>query len=109
MDGQEKSLWEVLVPRYSNEGNEYPVEYHRQWDDHVRHIAGGVTILRTAKGHWISPEGVTFIEEMIPVRVYCDESRIDSIMDYTLEYYNQEAVFAYQLSSNVKVRHRNQK
>ena len=101
-----KKLWEILVPRKSNEGVEFAVEYHQEWDKKVREIAGGVTILRTAKGQWINPEGRAFIEEMIPVRVYCLEGEIEKIIDYTLVYYDQEAVFAYEISSNVKVRHR---
>lgn len=99
-------LWEILVPRFSNEGIEYTIEYHREWDETVRDIAGGITILKTGKGHWINPEGKTFIEEMIPVRIYCSEENIETIMQHTLEYYYQEAVFAYEVSSNVKVLHR---
>lgn len=99
-----KTLWEILVPRFSNEKKEFPIEYHRQWDEEVRVIAGGVTILRTAKGHWINPEGKVFIEEMIPVRLYCTEDEIEKIMDYTRVYYSQEAVFAYEVSTRVKIR-----
>ena len=101
-----QKLWEILIPRYSNEVVEYSVEYHHSWDKYVREIAGGVTILRTAKGHWVNPEGRVFQEEMIPVRVYCSEEELDRIIDHTLEYYAQEAVFAYEVSSNVKVRTR---
>jgi len=65
---KKKTLWELLVPRYSNGGKEYPVKYHQEWDEKVRVIAGGITILKTARGHWINSEGKVFIEEMIPVR-----------------------------------------
>jgi hypothetical protein len=98
-------LWEVLVPRYSNQGAEYPIEYHKAWDEGVRQLAGGITILKTAKGHWVSPKGELFVDEMIPVRIYCDEEIIEKIIDHTLRYYEQKAVFAYELSSNVKVKH----
>ncbi|MBI2045434.1 hypothetical protein HYT23_05220 [Candidatus Pacearchaeota archaeon] len=98
-----KTLWEILVPRFSNEGEEYPTDYHKKWDEAIRSIVGGITILRTAKGHWISPDGKIFIEEMIPVRIHCDSKELERIMSYTLSYYNQEAVFAYELSSNVKI------
>ena len=101
-----KKLWELLVPKYSNAGKEYPIEYHRSWDEQVRQIAGGITIFRTAKGHWISPEGQIFVDEMIPVRVHCTEPDLDKILDFTLENYHQEAVFAYEISANVKVKHR---
>ena len=99
-----KTLWEILVPRYSNEKKEFSLEHHRQWDEEVRVIAGGVTILRTAKGQWINPEGKIFIEEMIPVRVYCTEDEIEKIMDYTRVHYSQEAIFAYEVSNKVKIR-----
>ena len=102
----ERKLWELLVPRYSNDKQEYTLEYHQQWDEKVRSIAGGVTILRTARGHWVNPEGRIFVEEMIPVRIFCLESQIEEIINHTLEYYNQEAVLAYEISSNVKLRHR---
>jgi hypothetical protein len=102
-------LWEILVPRCSNDGKEYDIEHHRVWDEKVRDIAGGITILRTARGQWFNPEKRLFVEEMIPVRIYCNEKSIDKIIDYTLQYYDQEAVLAYEVSSNVKIRHRKQK
>ena len=102
-----KILWEVLIPRYSNEGKEYSVKHHHAWDNIVRKVAGGITILRTTKGHWVNPDGRVFVEEMIPVRIYCTEKQIDEIIDQTLEYYNQEAVFTYQISSRVKIKTRN--
>ncbi|MGV8168483.1 MAG: hypothetical protein ACP5N3_00335 [Candidatus Nanoarchaeia archaeon] len=103
----DEELWEILVPRCSNEGLEYNLDYHHKWDEQVRGLAGGVTILRTAKGHWVNPQGQVFVEEMIPVRIYCNRETIDRIQDMTLEYYNQEAVFAYRVSSEVIVKHRN--
>ncbi|MEI6732201.1 MAG: hypothetical protein WCK90_06010 [archaeon] len=104
-----KTLWEILVPRASNEGKEFSVDYHRTWDRRVNEIAGGLTILRSAKGHWTSPEGRNFVEQMIPVRVYCRENEIDKIILYTMDYYKQEAVMAYEISRNVKLVHRKNK
>lgn len=105
-NSETKRLWEILVPKYSNEGIEYTVEYHQKWDEKIRSIAGGITILKKAKGHWVDSEGKTFIEEMIPVRIFCNEPDIEQIIDYTLEYYHQEAVFAYEISSNVKIKNK---
>lgn len=102
-----KELWEILVPRYSNSGIEYNIDYHHAWDEQVRQIAGGITILRTAKGHWINPQGILFVEEMIPVRIHCTEPDIEKICDLTLKYYDQEAVFTYKVSSEVKVKYKN--
>lgn len=47
-----------------------------------------------------------FVEEMIPVRVYCTEKNIEQIIEHTMSYYNQEAVMAYQISSHVKIKHK---
>jgi hypothetical protein len=106
VEEETKSLWEILVPRFSNDGQEYPVEYHQRWDSRVREIAGGMTILRTAKGHWIDPDKKMFVEEMIPARIWCSQQNIEKIIDFTLSYYNQRAVFAYEISKNVLVRYR---
>ena len=99
-------LWEILVPRFSNEGLEYTLEHHKEWDNYVRQISNGITILRTAKGQWISPDGQLCAEEMIPVRIFCKDSDIEQIVDHTILYYDQEAVFSYEISSNVILRYR---
>lgn len=100
------NLWEILVPKYSNQGLEYNLDYHHKWDEQVRDITGGITVLRTAKGHWVNPEGVIFVEEMIPVRIHCDRKNLEKIMDLTLSHYDQKAVFAYKVSSEVIIKHR---
>jgi len=102
---RKKSLWEILVPNYDNSGNKYSLDYHHQWDNKVRVITGGLTILKTAKGQWVNPEGRLFAEEMIPVRVLCYKNDISNIIDITLEHYNQEAVLAYEISCNVLLKY----
>ncbi len=99
-------VWEILIPKCSNEGVEYSVQYHQAWDKKVREITGGITILKSAKGHWVNPEGRLLIEDMIPVRIYCTEKNIDKIIDFTMEYYNQDTIFAYRTSNKVKIRKR---
>jgi hypothetical protein len=101
-----KKLWEILVPKYSNQGLEYNLDYHHKWDEQVRKITGGMTILRTAKGQWVNPKGITFIEEMIPVRIYCNKKNINKIIDFTIKYYNQEAIFAYRVGDEVIIKRR---
>ena len=103
-----KKLWEILVPKYSNEKKEYSLAHHQKWDNYVRSITGGLTILKKSKGQWLSPEGQLFSEEMIPVRVYCSTSGLSKIIDFTLEHYNQRAVMAYEISNNVVIRYRKQ-
>ena len=60
----EVSLWEVLVPATWDE-YEIPLKYHQIWVEGVRMISGGLTILKRAKGQWVSLEGELFIEPMI--------------------------------------------
>ncbi len=98
-----KTLWEILVPNCSNAGSKYSLDHHREWDEKVRSISGGLSILKTAKGQWISPDGKIFFDEMIPVRIYCDEDSIDKIITLTIEHYDQKAVLAYEVSSKVKL------
>jgi hypothetical protein len=98
-----KSLWEILIPANSNKGKEFSLEHHQKWDEKARAISGGLTILKTGKGEWTSPSGKIFYDKMIPVRVYCTEKEIDSIIDFTIKHYNQEAVMAYEISRNVKI------
>lgn len=101
-----KTLWEILVPKVSNDGKLYTVEHHQQWDAQVRDLAGGITILKTAKGQWKNPNGQLFRDEMIPVRIYCTEQHIDDIIQKTITHYDQEAVLAYEISTNVKLIYR---
>jgi len=103
-----KSLWEILVPKYSNEGVEFPLTHHQEWDKKVRKLTGGLTILKKAKGQWVNLEGKLFSEDMIPVRIHCSEPIISEIIDLTLGHYHQEAVLAYEISERVILRYRKQ-
>ena len=101
-------MWEILVPYVNNKGEKYPIEHHWNWDEYVKQLSnGGLTIHKTAKGHWMSPEGKIFKEKMIPVRILCTEEQIESIIKFTISHYDQEAVLAYEISNNVKLRHKN--
>jgi hypothetical protein len=93
------SLWEVLVPVKANSGEDFTVQHHQQWDDRVRAITGGLTIMRTAKGQWVAEDGVLFSEKVIPVRVACDELQAREVMQLTMAHYGQLAVMAYEVSS----------
>ena len=104
-----KLFWEIFVPRNSNSGLEYSVEHHKIWDEKVRAIAGGLTILKSAKGHWISREGDAYIEEMIPVQIYCTESQIEGIARETLNHYDQQEVMTRIISEKIKIIRRDDK
>ena len=103
---ENKSLWEILVPTVSNEGKPYRTRFHKVWDAKVRTLATGLTILTPAKGHWLSPAGDLYSERMIPVRILCTESEINKIIDFTINYYDQLAVLAYEVSTKYILKHK---
>lgn len=107
-----KKLWEILVPTEMQHPSSFDYKklwaittrYHRVWDAKVREITGGMTILRPAVGQWINDEGQTFIERMIPVRLFCSQEDIEKIADFTAEHYKQEAIMYYVVSSKVVIK-----
>ena len=99
------TLWEVLIPTMIGD-KPVRTRYHKVWDEKVRSISGGLTIMKPVKGEWISSDGELYAGRSIPVRVACTEEDIDKIMDITLEHYEQLEVMAYKISSDVKFRKR---
>jgi hypothetical protein len=98
-----KALWEVLVPA-TMDGKPVPVSYHQKWDEKVRQISGGLTILKTVKGQWLSLENELFVEPMIPVRIFCNRPQINKILDFTADHYRQLAVMCYRISDEVIIK-----
>jgi len=101
-----KELWEILVPASNNKELKFTYDHHKEWDAFVKEITGGVTIMKTAKGEWVSPTGKLYIDRMIPCRIVCNEEEISKIIDFTITHYKQEAVLAYRISDNVILRHK---
>jgi hypothetical protein len=101
-------MWEILVPASNNKDQKFTYEHHKEWDDFVKKTTGGVTIMKTAKGQWVSPTGKLYIDRMIPCRIVCTEEQMSEIVDFTIDHYNQEAVLAYKISSNVILRYKNE-
>lgn len=98
-------LWEILVPTQWNDGTPIKLAHHKVWDKNIKALTGGITILVPAKGQWISAEGVTFNERMIPVRFAVDELNerhiemtVIRIMQFTCQHYDQEAIMCYKVS-----------
>lgn len=77
-----------------------------EWDNRVRRITGGLTILPPAKGQWVSPDGELFKERMIPVRIVCTRAEIQKIISMTMDFYEQLAILAYKVSDEVLLVHR---
>ena len=97
---QNWELWEIMVPA-EMDGKRIPVKTHNKWDENVRNITGGLTILKSAKGQWVSPSKTLHMEKMIPVRIACSSIEINSIAKMTLHYYKQEQVMYYKVSNEV--------
>lgn len=101
-----KELWEILVPA-SNDDMKFTYNHHKEWDAVVKRKAGGVTIMKIAKGQWVIPTGKLYVDKMIPCRIVCDEEQIKEIIDFTIVHYKQEAVLAYRISDKVILHHKN--
>lgn len=101
-----KSMWEILVPTEMNDGRKLRTRFHRVWDAKVREISGGLTVLTPAKGQWIAQDGKMYAERMIPVRIICTKEEIEKIIEFSMKYYEQLAILAYEISSNVILRHK---
>lgn len=104
-----KKLYEILVPASNNKDMKFSYEHHKQWDAFVMGVAKGVTILKTGKGQWVSPDGKLYKDKIIPCRIACTPEQIDKIIDFTIEHYKQEAVMAYCISEEVIIKHKDGK
>jgi hypothetical protein len=98
-------LWTVLVPATYPDGQEIDVFTHRLWDERVRTLVGGLTIMKPVKGEWVSLDGDIFREQMIPVLVACTEDQLDQVIGLVAEFYQQQAVMAYRTSDKCKIVH----
>ena len=96
-------MWTILVPCKRNDGRPIRTRFHRVWDEKVRNITGGLTIMPPNKGQWVSPDGELYDERMIPVMFAATEVQCDEIMKFTLDYYEQLAIMCWEVSSNVKL------
>lgn len=88
-----KYLYEILVP------TGYPFIHHMKWDDEVKKISSGLTILKPVKGKWVDSINRSVDEYMIPVQIRCTEKEIVEIATFTLLHYKQEAVMFYRISN----------
>lgn len=101
-----KVLYEILIPTRYGDGKMSPIRtrHHKQWDDRVQAISGGMTILSSARGKWTF-KGVEYPEKVIPVRIMCTKPQMNRIVEITMQHYRQKAVMYYVLSNEVFVVH----
>lgn len=95
-------VWEIFVPTMIGD-KPVRARYHRVWDEKVRKLTQGLTVYHPAKGQWVE-DGEVFKERMIPVRVACTKSLIETIADFTITYYKQKAVMYYLVTDKVFIR-----
>ena len=91
-----------------NDGRPFRTRYHTVWDEKVRVISGGLTIMPVGKGQWVHEDQV-FKERMIPVQLLATEAEMNQIVDMSIVYYDQIAIMAYEISRNVILRYRDEK
>lgn len=96
-------LWEILVPSYTNGGQEIEIEHHKKWDTFVQGLTNGLTIQKTSKGIWSNQDEKKYEEKMIPVKIACTKKQIKEISDFTAKHYNQEAIMFYLISTEVYI------
>jgi hypothetical protein len=96
-------LYEILVPTVRPDGRPISTRFHRVWDEKVRAVSGGLTVLHPVKGQWVAPCGTLFAERMIPVRIACSREQIDAIADMAAKYYQQQAILYWKVSSEVVI------
>lgn len=93
------NLYEILVPCQML-SKPVRTRHHKRWDEYVRKLAGGLTILKPAKGQWIN-EGKIHEDRVIPVRIACTNEQIKRIMKFSLGHYKQLEIMAYKISEEV--------
>jgi len=107
-----KGMWEILVPteRRLEPGKYYTTRFHRVWDEKVREITGGLTVMSPARGSWVNPNtGELFRERMIPVRLMATREEIEKVVNLTVQYYDQIAVLCYKISDEVILKYKDSK
>jgi hypothetical protein len=107
----DKGIWEILVPteRRLQPGKYYSTRYHRVWDEKVRTITGGLTVMAPARGQWVNPlTKELFQERMIPIRIVATREEIEKVVDLTLVYYDQLAILCYKISDEVILKYKNE-
>ena len=96
----ESSVYRIMVPCVRNDGRPIRVRCHKVWDAKVQQITGGMTIHKPSIGKWKDDKtSINYIERMIPVEIACTKQQFAEIMKFTLNFYEQEAVFGYLISS----------
>ena len=98
-------MYEILVPTMMT-GKPVRTKHHKKWDEYVRKISGGLTILKPAKGQWLDNTDLLHEERVIPVKIACTDKQLRQILKFTIKHYKQLAVMAYKISEEVIILHK---
>jgi len=102
-------LWLIFVPRdkppffQPGKKRHFSTKYHRMWDQQVMALTGGMTIFLPSKGRWVSPEGVLYHEDMIPVILSCTAEKMVEVCNLTAKHYGQIAVPKWKLGDDAVI------
>lgn len=98
-------LYEILVPTiYGDTMKPIRTRHHKCWDERIKKLSGGLTILSPGRGVWVH-EGKDYVERVIPVRILCSGKTMDKIVDITLQHYRQKAVMYFVISSECCIKY----
>ena len=98
-------LYEILVPTiYGDTMKPIRTKHHKKWDERIKKLSGGLTILTPGKGIWVH-EGKDYVERVIPVRIMCTDKVMKKIVNITLQHYRQKAVMYYVISNECFIVH----
>lgn len=96
-------LFEILVPTvYGDTMRPIRTRHHKNWDAMVRKIAGGLTILKPAKGQWVFGDEL-HEEKVIPVRIACTDAQMLQIVKFSFRHYRQKAIMYYTVSTECNI------
>tara|TARA_R110000824_G_scaffold400038_1_gene606672 strand:+ start:4577 stop:4948 length:372 start_codon:yes stop_codon:yes gene_type:complete len=99
-DTERHYLWEILIPASSTK-TQFSGVHHKAWYAKIIELAGGLSVFKTLKGEWISPNGEVFKDRMSPVRISCTLPEIKHIMFITKAHYDELEIMAYKVSDHV--------
>jgi len=100
-------LWEILIPINDNVLHYVTEASHRrirEWQEKVAATTGGLTILKSRIGEYVSTHHALIKEPMLPILIACTEKDILSIADFTASFFHQDAIMFYQVSPLATIR-----
>jgi len=102
----DKSLWEIMIPKNIDKHTIFHVSCHREWSNYVENITNGMVFFSSLDRRWISPKETSpYFDNKIPVRIFCNKEQIKKIISFTMKHYDQNHVIAYKLSDSIILDH----